>query len=67
MKRLNEYIRLFDFYPEQIILKKVKQGLYYQGKLKFIPEIYLNYYVFDHTRLTKSSKVEFVIVEDIDI
>lgn len=66
MKRLSEYIKLFDFYPEQIILKRVKHGLYYQGKLKFIPDIYLNYYVFDHTNIYNRRKVEFIIVEALD-
>ena len=67
MRYLKEYINTFSPYPDQIILKRVKHGIYYQGKCHNIPNKYLSYYVLEHTRLTNSSKVEFMIVEDIDI
>ena len=67
MKYLKEYINTFSPYPDQIILKKVKHGIYYQGKCNSIPNKYLSYYVLEHTRLTNSSKVEFMIVEDMGL
>lgn len=65
MKRLCEYIKLFDAYPDQIVLKKVKHGIYYQGKVQTVPETLKEYFVLDHSRLTKGSYVIFTIVEGV--
>ena len=65
MKYLNEYIKEFSPYPDQIILKRFKHGIYYQGKVTNIPEKYRQYYVLEHTSLRKSSRIEFMLVEGI--
>lgn len=65
MKTLDYYLHNFMFYPFQIVLHKIKRGIYYQGKIKDIPQIYRSYYVLEHTNLNKLSKVEFTIIEGI--
>ena len=67
MKYLKEYIKEFSPYPDQIILKRFKHGIYYQGKIATIPIRYLDYFVLEHSDLTKWDKVIFIIVEDIGI
>ena len=65
MKRLKEYIVEFSPYPDQIILKKFHRGIFYQGKVKNIPEYLKEYFVLEHTKLTRFSYVIFTLVEDI--
>ena len=65
MRYLREYLREFDFYPDQIILHKFKHGIFYQGKHTDVPEKYLDYYVLQHTKLNRRAKVDFIIVEGV--
>ena len=65
MKRLKEYIIEFSPYPDQIILRRFKRGIYYQGKVQTIPEYLKNYFVLEHTNLNRFTYVIFTLVEDI--
>ena len=65
MKRLKEYIIEFSPYPNQVILKRFKRGIYYQGKVQTIPEKFTEYFVLAHSNLKKYSCVSFVIVEGV--
>ena len=65
MKTLDYYLANFTVYPLQIILHRFKRGIYYEGKIKDMPQIYRSYYVLEHTNLNKLNRVEFKIVEGI--
>lgn len=65
MKRLGELLSTLKMRPFQIILHKYSRGIYYQGKLKDMPEKYKNWFVAEHSDLNKLGKIEVVILEEI--
>ena len=63
MKLLSEYIKDFKLFPDQIVLKRLKHGVYFQGKVKQIPAKYLDYYVLEYTNLKSRKCVSFLLIE----
>ena len=65
MKRLTEFLGTLKIIPFQVILHKYSRGIYYQGKLKDMPEKFKNWFVAEHSDLNKLNKIEIVILEEV--
>ena len=65
MKRVKYTLDNLNSYPEQIILKRFRRGIYYQGKPHDVPEKYYNYLVLERTDFPKYHTIQLMIVEEI--